>query len=333
MTAIGLVLGAGGAVGAAYHAGVLAALAEATGWDARTAPVIVGTSAGSGIAASLRAGLSPADHLARALGQPLSPAGIALMHALPAPIELPTRPSAGGGLRPPASLGALTGPLRHGHLTRPGVAFAGLVPRGTIPTDPMGDAVRTFHPQPWPDQPTWICAVRLDDGARVVFGRDDVRGAQPDLGAAVQASSAVPGFFSPVTIGDHEYVDGGVHSSTNADLLGGLGLDVVVVVAPMAAVPRALGRSVNAFGRILHARTLRHEVHLLRVRRLPVLVIQPTSDDLREMGINAMDRSRRSAVAARARLSVLNKLERPDAHELVASLADAAATAPSTSRP
>src|SRR6478672_10946248 len=69
---VGLVLGAGGAVGHAFHAGVLAAIAEATGWDARKAEIVVGTSAGSGLGAFLRAGLAPRDLAARAMGQPLS---------------------------------------------------------------------------------------------------------------------------------------------------------------------------------------------------------------------------------------------------------------------
>ena len=47
MTAVGLVLGSGGLHGAAQHAGALAALVEATGWDPRTADVVVGTSAGA----------------------------------------------------------------------------------------------------------------------------------------------------------------------------------------------------------------------------------------------------------------------------------------------
>jgi predicted acylesterase/phospholipase RssA len=38
---IGLVLGAGGTVGGAFHAGVLAALEEATGSDPRRASMIV----------------------------------------------------------------------------------------------------------------------------------------------------------------------------------------------------------------------------------------------------------------------------------------------------
>ena len=66
MTRIGLVLGAGGVVGQAYHAGTLAALCEVTSWDPRQAEVIIGTSAGSGAAALLRLGLSAADLQRRA---------------------------------------------------------------------------------------------------------------------------------------------------------------------------------------------------------------------------------------------------------------------------
>ena len=72
---IGLVLGGGGLTGTAFHAGVIAGLAEAAGWDARTAELIVGTSAGSTSATLLRAGLPPADYVARMTGQPLSAAG------------------------------------------------------------------------------------------------------------------------------------------------------------------------------------------------------------------------------------------------------------------
>ena len=47
MTRIGLVLGGGGVVGQAYHAGVLAVLEHDLGFDPRSADVVVGTSAGS----------------------------------------------------------------------------------------------------------------------------------------------------------------------------------------------------------------------------------------------------------------------------------------------
>ena len=55
MTRVGLVLGGGGVVGQAYHAGVLAVLEHDFGFDARTADMIVGTSAGSITGTPLRA--------------------------------------------------------------------------------------------------------------------------------------------------------------------------------------------------------------------------------------------------------------------------------------
>jgi len=63
----------------AFHAGMLAALAEVTGWDPREAEVVVGTSAGSVVGALLRAGMSAEDHYARLTGAPLSAAGARLV--------------------------------------------------------------------------------------------------------------------------------------------------------------------------------------------------------------------------------------------------------------
>ncbi len=74
---IGLVLGAGGVTGGAFHAGVLSALQAGLGWDPRKATIIVGTSAGSIAAASLRAGLSAADLLARVRGPHAVTGGLA----------------------------------------------------------------------------------------------------------------------------------------------------------------------------------------------------------------------------------------------------------------
>jgi NTE family protein len=61
MTRVGLVLGAGGVVGQAYHAGVLAALEHDLRWDPRSAGIIVGTSAGSITASLLRGGVRAGD--------------------------------------------------------------------------------------------------------------------------------------------------------------------------------------------------------------------------------------------------------------------------------
>ena len=47
MSGVGLVLGAGGLVGQAYHSGILAALENDLGWELRTADLVVGASAGA----------------------------------------------------------------------------------------------------------------------------------------------------------------------------------------------------------------------------------------------------------------------------------------------
>ena len=68
---VGLVLGGGGAVGAAYHAGALAAIEHDLGWDAHDADVIVGTSAGALVGALLRLGAPATDLAALTVGVPV----------------------------------------------------------------------------------------------------------------------------------------------------------------------------------------------------------------------------------------------------------------------
>lgn len=318
MTSVALVLGAGGAVGAAYHAGTIAALHHIGGWDARQADLIVGTSAGSTLAATLRAGLSPADHLARADGRDLSVDGSALLEPLGDGIDIDLA-RRGLWLPLPASPRlAAASVVRRGR-PRPGLALAGLLPRGSVDSDAIGASIRTLHPERWPIAPTWIAAVDLDAGHRTVFGRDDV---DADLGDAVQASSAVPGLFKPVRVGHAHYIDGGVHSPTNADLVAGLGLDVAIVVSPMTAVRAAFGRTIRSTGRAYHAGLLRDEVTAVRERGTLVLTLQPTVDDLAVAGANAMDRSRRAAVATQAFESARRKLERPEVADLLGRLAE-----------
>ena len=82
MAGIGLVLGAGGLTGQAYHAGVLAGIEAATEWDPRTASLIVGTSAGSAVGMYLRLGLSAVDFAALLRQEQLSETGAALVGRL-----------------------------------------------------------------------------------------------------------------------------------------------------------------------------------------------------------------------------------------------------------
>jgi len=323
---VAVVLGAGGVVGAGWLSGALAGLFEATGFDARRAELLVGTSAGASVAATLRQGFSPADHLAQMVGEDLSAEGQALAgEPRPRVVALPDPPSLSlTGWRPQAPRLALRA-LTRVRDPRPGITLSGLAPEGQVPHRLVGDPIRNRQRTPWPTSPTWICAVGLHDGALRVFGRDPAP--TPDLATAVEASVAIPGYFSPVVIDGDRYVDGGARSVTNADLVAGLGFDLVVVIAPMTAVPAAVRPPTRHLSRALHARVLASEVRSVRRSGTPVLVIQPTGDDIAELGPSLHHSS--AAPAARcARRSAVARLQRPDASAALAILEAAASRDP-----
>jgi NTE family protein len=136
----------------------------------------------------------------------------------------------------------------------------------------------------------------------------------------VAASCAIPGFFEPVTIGGDAYVDGGAHSPTNADLLAGRELDLVIVSSPMSAAGKRLRPSLDLPARRLCRLYLGQEAARIRRRGVPVLAFQPTADDLAQMGFNAMDPAKRAPVTKQARASAVRKLERDDVRSVLGAL-------------
>lgn len=304
---VGLVLGAGGVAGAAFHAGVLAALAEVTGWDPRTAAVVVGTSAGSVTGATLRAGLPAADLLARAQDRPLSAEGQQVMRRIPRTPRLPSLRQAPQA-RPPAQLAATLARAAGRPLgVRPWSLVAALMPEGSVSTEAITAGIGAILPDAWPDDPLWLCAVRRADGRRVVFGQGDDR---PPLPHAVAASCAIPGFFQPVLIGGEAHIDGGVHSPTNADVVLRAPLDLVIVSSPMSRQARRPRLTADQPMRSWARALLETEVLRLRRRRVAVLAVQPDDEVLAVMGLNAMDPVRRSTIAIAARDSMRRRLAR-----------------------
>jgi NTE family protein len=271
------------------------ALAEA-GHDPAAADLIVGTSAGSSIAATLRAGVPAADLYGWTVGRPSAAARARYEHLPPVP-DYSRRP------RPerlwPLDVGlAARAVLRRG-VPRPGLAAAGLLPAGSIDPGHLAARMDALSPGGWPDDPLWICAVRVRDGQLVVFGRDDV---EATVGQAVAASSAVPALVRPLRIGGEQHVDGAVHSPTSADLLVGAGFELAVVVSTMS------GGSAWNPARTYHGAVLRREVAAVRRSGTPVLVIEPSADDLAVMGHDPMRSGREAAVAEAARLSTARAL-------------------------
>ena len=296
-------LGAGGITGFAYHVGVLSALHRLTGWDPGVAEVIVGTSAGSVCGSILRGGVPVDEVLAHALAAPSEPETMAQLRVLSGRDR-----SSGGWWLGPSSPALATRELLRGMRLRPGRLGTALLPSGRIPTEFLGDRLRDLHGLRWPEARFWACSVRLDDGQRVVFGEGDLT---VDVGTAVEASSAIPGFFRPVTIGGKRYVDGAVHSPTNADLLAGADLDLVVIVSPMSASCADAVRAVDGPARIRSAQLLASEVGRLRRDGRAVLVIQPSRDETRAMGPFYMDPTRLVPTVAQATASTLRRLADP----------------------
>lgn len=318
---IGLVLGAGGAVGHAFHAGVLAALDEVTGWDARDAEIVVGTSAGSLVGASLRAGLSGTDLAARASGSTMSDEGCALVERAVAATQhlppIPSRPPRRRGVPAMSAPGALVRAAFRPWRARPGALAAAVLPAGRISTEILACGLRPLF-DGWPDRTLWINAVDLQSGRRVTFGHDDAP--VTDVADAVAASCAIPGFFAPVSINGVRYVDGGVHSPTNADLLATLGLDLVIISSPMSVARTAVRFAPDQPARRVARATLAREAARIRRRGTAVLTFQPTSADLAVMGFKAMDPARTGDVSVQVRRSAADRLARGDARDRVSLL-------------
>ncbi len=297
--AVGLVLGAGGVVGQAYQAGVLAALQREAGWDPRAATTIVGTSAGAVTGAALRAGVPGPDLAASLYGtSPSRQGGAILRRILPPDIgPLPT-PSVLSVLRPwnlpsPALIARVA---RRPLAFRPEVAVSTLIPKGQVDITERARGLDDFIGERWPEG-LRICAVRRNDGARVVFGREGSPPAR--LAEAVLASCAIPGYFRPVTIGGTEYVDGGIHSVTNADVLRNEPLSLVIIVSSMSSAHGGASAPDGLLRRTLHRR-MEHEVEKLETAGIPVVCLEPESEARHAMGLRAMaeDRSPRIIEAA-----------------------------------
>jgi NTE family protein len=133
-----------------------------------------------------------------------------------------------------------------------------------------------------------------------------------DLGTAVEASSAVPGFFRPVVIDGDRYVDGGAHSPTNLDVVAGLGFDLVIVSSPMTATPDALRVAYRHLARGYHRRMLEQEAEAVRRSGTPVLVFEPDAHTLHLIGDQPLDPARNREIVAATREAVDTRLAADD---------------------
>jgi NTE family protein len=140
----------------------------------------------------------------------------------------------------------------------------------------------------------------------------------------VAASCAIPGFYHPVTIENRRYVDGGLWSTSNLDILRNEHLDLVICLNPTSSLHPTLAwnpaERIAAATRTLSGRRLGSEAKKLRAKGTGVVLIQPTDEDLEQMGPNLMSRRNRNPVIDTAIRTVGEQLREPGNRELLTDL-------------
>jgi NTE family protein len=214
--------------------------------------------------------------------------------------------------------------------------MAGWLPAGFVSTDSLKDIIRRAVPGDWVDHPNyWAVACDYHSGRRVPFGRLDAPNAH--IADAVAASCAIPGFYRPVKSGGRRYIDGGVCSASNLDLLAGRGLDLVICLNPLSSgteldipgpsrsplgpfAPLDPRDWLGALSRQANGRRLAHEAAKVRRFDTEVLVVEPNARDHRAMGHNLMSGARRQQVIETAVDTVRQLLQRPETQALLRDL-------------
>jgi len=302
----------------AYHAAALAAMEHDLGWDPRTADVIVGTSAGSIIGSLLRLGVPASDLAALSVGVETRSTPIPVSEAMNEPSAFPAIGYRSFLRAPhPPTPTMLRNWVRRPWRIDPIALVAGLMADGPVDMAlaPMAQALG----EAWPTAPLWVCSVRRSDLRRVVFGRD----AQAPLGQAVLASCAIPGYFTPVEIDRQTFVDGGVRSPTNADVLCredvDLGLDLVLIVSPMSG-PAAHGVDLGSLMRRYAGSRLHGERDRLRRRGVPSIAIEPGREVVDILGSDFMDDTHLSEIVTAAFVDAGEQLQRTAARSVLTGL-------------
>jgi NTE family protein len=219
-----LVLAGGGAAGNAWELGLIAGLSDA-GVDVTEADLIVGTSAGSTVAAQITSGTRPAELYAAILGEVHqsrtgetgSDRGRAPRFSGPSYLEwsngIISAAEDASDMRRRMGAAALHMDASDGS-------------RSTRWRDIVAARLPSRH---WPQHRVLITAVDARTGEPVVFDRHS----GIDLVDAVAASTSA---MTPYRIGESRYINGGYRRSENADLAAGCGR--VLVLSPFGGRSR-----------------------------------------------------------------------------------------------
>jgi len=267
-----LVLAGGGIAGIAWETGILRGIADESPAAARLlmdSDVLVGTSAGSAVAAQIGTGGTLEMLFDRQVAETSA--------EIDSGVDVDTITE--------LFLAALQEPYEESpDKTRQQMRRIGAVAAGaaTVPEAVRRQVIAQRLPShDWPERALRITAIDIATGELVIFDRESGVG----LVDAVAASCAVPGAWPPVTIVGRRYMDGGIASAVNLDVARDC--DVAVVLSPAGVdTPSPFGAGLAA------------EVGVFPG---PTFTVFADEDSLAAFGPNALDPRCRvaSAVAGR----------------------------------
>ena len=212
---LALVLAGGGIAGIAWETGILLGLQDEAPLAAErllNADILLGTSAGSAVAAQITSGTSVTDLYARQLEPPTSE------------------------IAPHVEIDELIELFEHSNdASSPITERLRWIGEHAVSAPTVSEEARRaviaqrLPSHGWPDRRLEVTAIDVETGERVLFDRDS----GVSLVDAVAASCAVPVVWPPVTITGRRFMDGGVGSSANVDAV--TDADVVVMLSPTPA--------------------------------------------------------------------------------------------------
>ncbi len=173
----------------------------------------------------------------------------------------------------------------------------------------------------------YIGATHLDTAAGVVFGHDE--DASVSISEAVQASSAIPGFYKPARIRGKDYLDGGVRKTANISQAVKRGAQLVIAYNPFRPfvnynadqlLNSQTSLSDMGVATIINQafRTLLHTRLMLGIEKLQmnpnfhgdVILLEPSETDVKFFETNPLNFWARAESAMHGYISATEALER-----------------------
>ncbi len=334
-----LVLGGGGFTGGVYEIGALRALdLLAVNQTVNEFDVYVGTSAGAFISSLTANGVTPEEMmrvLNRDLASPLRDIDLKML----------LRPNYKGiitrGAQFPFRMAglarSLVGNLGETSAVDLLMGLASALPNGFYSSEGIARYVEEALTDPdrtndfrLLERELYLTATDLDTTERIVLGEGEW--ADVPISQAVAASGALPGVYEPVKIGDREFIDGGIRSTTNVDVAVERGAKFIVVINPIVPyvndfskrIPTITGDRVRrvsdmGVGAIANQsfRALSHDRLHRAVRDweadfpgVDIILIEPELDDELMFGTPILDYGNRLEIAKHGFESVTLKLAR-----------------------